>query len=83
MMAEEDPQERVTACLVWVGKWSDGTPARGYRTDPRFERDQRYPCSSGIPDESRKCFIGSQFHKMWRGVYLRCEFAQQIRGTGI
>ena len=27
VMAEEDPQERVTACLVWVGKWSDGTPA--------------------------------------------------------
>ncbi|MHB1958432.1 MAG: hypothetical protein ACYCO5_05315 [Acidobacteriaceae bacterium] len=27
VMAANDPQERVTIFLVWVGKWSDGTPA--------------------------------------------------------
>jgi hypothetical protein len=27
VMAENDPEERVTVFLVWVGKWSDGTPA--------------------------------------------------------
>ena len=27
VMAADDPQERVTIFLVWVGKWSDGTPA--------------------------------------------------------
>jgi len=28
VIAAENPQERMTACLVWVGKWSDGTPAQ-------------------------------------------------------
>jgi hypothetical protein len=27
VMAANDPQERVTIFLVWVGNWSDGTPA--------------------------------------------------------
>jgi hypothetical protein len=27
VMAADDPQERVTIFMVWVGKWSDGTPA--------------------------------------------------------
>jgi hypothetical protein len=27
MMAANDPEERVTVFLLWVGKWSDGTPA--------------------------------------------------------
>jgi hypothetical protein len=27
VMAAADPQERVTIFMVWVGKWSDGTPA--------------------------------------------------------
>jgi hypothetical protein len=27
VMAANDPEERVTIFLVWVGKWSDGTPA--------------------------------------------------------
>ena len=27
VMADNDPEERVTVFLVWVGKWSDGTPA--------------------------------------------------------
>lgn len=27
VMAADDPEERVTIFLVWVGKWSDGTPA--------------------------------------------------------
>lgn len=27
VMAGENPQERVTTCIVWVGKWSDETPA--------------------------------------------------------
>lgn len=27
VMAANDPQERVTILMVWVGKWSDGTPA--------------------------------------------------------
>jgi hypothetical protein len=27
VMAADDPQERVTIFLVWVGQWSDGTPA--------------------------------------------------------
>jgi hypothetical protein len=26
VMAADDPEERVTIFLVWVGKWSDGTP---------------------------------------------------------
>ena len=26
VMAADDPQERVTIFMVWVGKWSDGTP---------------------------------------------------------
>ena len=27
VMAANDPEERVTIFLVWVGGWSDGTPA--------------------------------------------------------
>ncbi len=27
VMAADDPQERVTIFMVWVGSWSDGTPA--------------------------------------------------------
>ena len=27
VMAADDPEERVTIMMVWVGKWSDGTPA--------------------------------------------------------
>ena len=27
VMAADDPEERVTILMVWVGKWSDGTPA--------------------------------------------------------
>ena len=27
IMAADDPEERVTIFMVWVGKWSDGTPA--------------------------------------------------------
>jgi len=27
LMAADDPEERVTIFLVWVGKWSDATPA--------------------------------------------------------
>jgi hypothetical protein len=27
VMAANDPEERVTTFLVWVGGWSDGTPA--------------------------------------------------------
>jgi hypothetical protein len=27
VMAAADPEERVTIFMVWVGKWSDGTPA--------------------------------------------------------
>ena len=27
VIAANDPEERVTIFLVWVGKWSDGTPA--------------------------------------------------------
>lgn len=27
VIAENDPEERVTIFIVWVGKWSDGTPA--------------------------------------------------------
>ena len=27
VMAADDPEERVTIFLVWVGKWSDGSPA--------------------------------------------------------
>lgn len=27
VIAAENPEERMTVCLVWVGKWSDGTPA--------------------------------------------------------
>ena len=27
VMAAENPEERMTVCLVWVGKWSDGTPS--------------------------------------------------------
>jgi hypothetical protein len=27
VMAADDPEERLTIFLVWVGKWSDGTPA--------------------------------------------------------
>jgi hypothetical protein len=27
VMAADDPEERVTIFMVWVGKWSDGTPA--------------------------------------------------------
>jgi len=27
LMAADDPEERVTIFMVWVGKWSDGTPA--------------------------------------------------------
>jgi len=27
LMAANDPEDRVTIFLVWVGKWSDGTPA--------------------------------------------------------
>lgn len=27
VMAENDPEERMTVFFVWVGKWSDGTPA--------------------------------------------------------
>lgn len=27
VMAADDPEESVTIFLVWVGKWSDGTPA--------------------------------------------------------
>ena len=27
VMAADDPEERATIFLVWVGKWSDGTPA--------------------------------------------------------
>lgn len=27
VMAADDPEERVTIFLVWVGKWSDATPA--------------------------------------------------------
>ena len=26
VMAADDPQERVTIFMVWVGSWSDGTP---------------------------------------------------------
>ncbi|MGC2476048.1 MAG: hypothetical protein WA485_17040 [Candidatus Sulfotelmatobacter sp.] len=26
IMAVNDPEERVTIFLVWVGQWSDGTP---------------------------------------------------------
>jgi hypothetical protein len=26
VMAADDPQERVTVFMVWVGSWSDGTP---------------------------------------------------------
>ena len=26
VMAADDPQERVTIFMVWVGEWSDGTP---------------------------------------------------------
>jgi len=28
VMAADDPEERATIFLVWVGKWSDGTPAK-------------------------------------------------------
>ena len=27
VIAADDPEERVTIMMVWVGKWSDGTPA--------------------------------------------------------
>jgi hypothetical protein len=27
IMAANDPQERATIFMVWVGTWSDGTPA--------------------------------------------------------
>ena len=27
IMAANDPEERATIFLVWVGEWSDGTPA--------------------------------------------------------
>jgi hypothetical protein len=27
IMAADDPEERATILMVWVGKWSDGTPA--------------------------------------------------------
>ena len=27
VMAADDPEERATILMVWVGKWSDGTPA--------------------------------------------------------
>ena len=27
VIAADDPEERVTIFMVWVGKWSDGTPA--------------------------------------------------------
>ena len=27
VMAADDPEERVTIFMVWVGNWSDGTPA--------------------------------------------------------
>ena len=27
VIAADDPEERVTILMVWVGKWSDGTPA--------------------------------------------------------
>jgi hypothetical protein len=27
IMAANDPEERATIFLVWVGNWSDGTPA--------------------------------------------------------
>ena len=33
IMAANDPEERVTIFMVWVGKWSDGTPAPGWRTE--------------------------------------------------
>jgi hypothetical protein len=26
VMAADDPEERATILMVWVGKWSDGTP---------------------------------------------------------
>jgi hypothetical protein len=32
IMAANDPEERATVFLVWVGKWSDGTPWRRNRT---------------------------------------------------
>jgi hypothetical protein len=27
MIAADDPEERLTILMVWVGTWSDGTPA--------------------------------------------------------
>ena len=27
VIASDDPEERATIFMVWVGKWSDGTPA--------------------------------------------------------
>jgi hypothetical protein len=27
VIAANDPEERATIFLVWVGRWSDGTPA--------------------------------------------------------
>ena len=33
IIAANDPEERATIFMVWVGKWSDGTPARRRRTD--------------------------------------------------
>jgi hypothetical protein len=27
IIAADDPEERVTIFMVWVGKWSDATPA--------------------------------------------------------
>lgn len=27
VIAANDPEQRVTIFMVWVGKWSDGTPA--------------------------------------------------------
>lgn len=27
VMADDDPEERVTILMVWAGEWSDGTPA--------------------------------------------------------
>ncbi|MDE2262204.1 MAG: hypothetical protein KGL45_06755 [Gammaproteobacteria bacterium] len=34
VMAANDPEERMTIFFVWVGNWSDGTPAPGARHPP-------------------------------------------------
>ena len=36
LMAANDPEERVTIFMVWVGKWSDGSLLRQWSTDQMF-----------------------------------------------